>query len=72
MSKTERITGTIIGVRHYGTIFIVFLGDEEGRVLPVIYDHRMFRNLLEGEGFRPDELMGRQVRFDSESLVFEE
>ncbi len=72
MPNTEPITGTIIGVRDCGSLVLVFLNSEEGRVLPVIYDPRMFRHLLEGEGCGPDELMGRSVSYDGESLVFVE
>ena len=71
MPKTDPITGTIIGVRDCGgSIVIVFLDGQDGQVLPVVYDHRMFRHLLEGEGCEPDEVMGRQVSYDGDSLVF--
>lgn len=71
-TKSEPITGTIIGVRDCGTLVIVFLNAEDDRVLPAIFDHRLFSHLLDGEGCGPDELMGRRVVYDGESLVFEE
>lgn len=71
-SKTEPITGEIIGVRDCGAIVIVFLNGSDERVLPVVCDHRLFRHLLEGEGCGPEEVVGRSVSYDGESLTFVE
>ena len=51
--------GTIADLRDYGSIVLVFLDAEDGRVIPMPMDHRAFQHLLEGEGCRPDELVGR-------------
>ena len=63
-------TGTIAGVRDYGSIVVLFLDAEEGRVIPVVMGHRAFRHLLEGEGCEPDELIGRSVSFDGNLVAF--
>ena len=63
-------TGTIAGVRDYGSIVVLFLDAEEGRVIPVVMGHRAFRHLLEGEACRPDELIGRSVSFDGDLVTF--
>lgn len=66
----EPMTGTILGLRDCGTLVIVYLGTEEGRVIPITFDHRPFEWLLNGEGCGADELVGRSARYDGESLVF--
>ena len=66
----ETITGTILGLRDCGSLVIVYLGTEEGRVIPITLDHRPFGWLLEGEGCAATELVGRSARYDGESLVF--
>jgi hypothetical protein len=63
-------TGTIAGVRDYGSIVVLFLDAEEGRVIPVVMGHRAFRHLLEGEGCGRDELIGRSVSFDGNLVAF--
>ena len=63
-------TGTIIGIRDYGTLVIVFLDGGEGRTAPIPMDHRAFRHLLEGEACEPDELIGRTVSFDGDLVAF--
>ena len=61
---------TIAGVRDCGSLVLVFLDGEDGRIIPVAMDHRAFRHLLEGEGCEPDELMGRSVSFDGDLVTF--
>ena len=62
-------TGTIAGLRDCGTLVLVFLDVEDGRVIPVPMDYRAFQQLLEGEACEPDELVGRMVSFNGD-LVF--
>jgi hypothetical protein len=71
-SETEPITGEIIAVRDCGAIVIVFLSGAEGRVLPVICEHRLFRHLLETDGSGPEEVVGRSVSYDGDALTFVE
>ena len=66
----ETITGTIAGLRDCGSLVLVFLDTEDGRVIPVPMDHRAFRHLLDGEGCESDELVGRSVSFDGDLLAF--
>jgi hypothetical protein len=66
----ETITGTIAGLRDYGSLVLVFLDAEDGRVIPVPMDHRAFQHLLEGEGCGPAELLGRSISFDGDLVVF--
>jgi hypothetical protein len=63
-------TGTIAGVRDYGSIVVLFLDAEEGRVIPVVMGHRVFRHQLEGEGCEPDDLIGRSVSFEDDLVAF--
>ena len=62
----ETITGTIAGLRDCGTLVLVFLDAEDGRVIPVPMDHRAFRHLLEGQACEPDALIGRSVSFNGD------
>ena len=66
----DTITGTIAGLRDYVSIVLVFLDGEDGRVIPVLMDHRAFRHLLDGEACRPDELVGRRVSYDGDLVTF--
>ena len=66
----DTITATIAGVRDYGSLVLVFLDTEDGRVIPVPMDHRAFQHLLEGEACGPDELIGRSVEYDGDLVVF--
>jgi hypothetical protein len=61
------INGTIVG---YGSLVLVFLDAEDGRVIPVPMDHRAFQHLLEGEAWGPEELIGRSVAFDGNLMTF--
>ena len=62
----ETITGTIAGLRNYGSLVLLFLDADDGRVVPVPMDHRAFQRLLEGEACGPDELIGRSVSFNGD------
>jgi hypothetical protein len=63
-------TGTIAGLRDCGTLVLVFLDAEDGRVMPVPMERRAFRHLLEGEACEPGELIGRTVSFDGDLVAF--
>jgi hypothetical protein len=63
-------TGTIAGLRDCGSLVLVFLDAEDGRVILVPMDHRAFRRLLESEACKPDELIGRTVSFDGDLVAF--
>jgi hypothetical protein len=56
-------------VRDYGSIVVLFLDAEEGRVIPVVLEHRAFRHLLEGEACEPGDLIGRSVSYDGELVA---
>ena len=62
----ETITGTIAGLRDYGSLVLLFLDADDGRVVAVPMDHRAFQHLLEGEACGPDELIGRSVSFNGD------
>lgn len=66
----DTITGTVAAVRDCGSLVIVFLDANEGRVIPVPLDHRVFRHLLESEGCSSTELLGRCVSYGGELLAF--
>ena len=66
----QTITGTIADLREYGSIVLIFLDADDGRVVPVTMECRAFRHLLEGEGCRAAELVGRSVAYDGDLVVF--
>ena len=74
MNETQDTAGqttvTIAGVINHGTIIVVLLATDDDRVVPVHFDHRPFRWLLEGEQCTHEELIGRTTSFDGECLNF--
>jgi hypothetical protein len=60
----ETITGTIADVREYGSLVLVFLDTEDGRVIPLPMGHQAFHHLLERKACGSDELIGRSVSFN--------
>ena len=69
MPGNETITGAIIGIRDCGTVVLVFVGNEEGGVAPVQFDHRSFRSLLDGGGCGSVDLIGRSVSLDGGTMT---
>ena len=63
------VEGTVLGVRDCGTIVLVFLESGERRTLPLVFDHRSFQHLLEGERCDSIELVGRTITCDEDSLA---
>jgi hypothetical protein len=63
-------TGMIDNVGNSGTIVVVFLRADDDGVVPVYFDHRSFRWLLEAEQCTPEELVGRPAAFDGEIIHF--
>jgi hypothetical protein len=70
MSDTGAITGTILAVRDCGSLIILFIDTEDGRTLPIPMGHRPFRWLLERQGCRSDQLVGRRVCCEGDSIRF--
>jgi hypothetical protein len=70
MTESNTITGTVSAVRSYGTVVLVFLDGEDGRILPIPFERRPFERLLEGEGCGPGDLVGRRVRYDGDMIHF--
>lgn len=66
----QTITGTIADLRDYGSIVLLFLDADDGRVVPVAMEQRAFRHLLEGEACEPGDLIGRSVSFDGDLVAF--
>jgi hypothetical protein len=60
------ITGTVAGLREYGSLVLIFLDADDGRVIPVAIERRAFGHLLESEGCGPAELVGRSVSYDGD------
>ncbi len=63
-------TGTIAGLRDYGSIVLLFLDADDERVVPVAMERRAFQHLLEGEGCSAAELVGRSVAYDGDLVTF--
>lgn len=70
MSETGKITGTILGVREYGTLVVLYLDADDGRTIPLPLEQRPFYGLLENEGCSANELVGRSVCCDGDSILF--
>jgi hypothetical protein len=66
----ETITGTIAGLRDYGSLVLVFLDTEDGRVILLPIERRACGHLLEGEGCGRGELIGRSVSYDGDLVTF--
>lgn len=56
--------GPVSSVQGHGTIVVVTITSDGGGSVPVYFDHRQFRQLLEGEGCGPEELVGRPASYD--------
>jgi hypothetical protein len=66
----DTITGTIAGLRDYGSLVLVVLDTEDGRVIPLPLERRALGHLLEGEGCGPGEFIGRSVAYDGDLVTF--
>ena len=66
----DTITGTIAGLRDYGSLVLVVLDAEDGRVIPLPVTRRALGHLLEGEGCGPWGLIGRSVSYDGDLVTF--
>lgn len=61
--------GKITELVNQGTIIQVMVVTDAGRLLPVNFDHRMFRHLVEGRGARsPEDLIGQGVTFELDEI----
>lgn len=67
--RPKAIHGTVIGLRHYGPLVILFLEADDGRTIPAMLDHPAFRRVLESEGCSSTELVGRSVAYDGDDLA---
>jgi hypothetical protein len=70
MTDSESFTGSIGGIRDCGTLVLVFLDTDDERTIPIPMERRAFHWLLDGEGFQPDELVGRRISYDGEHILF--
>jgi hypothetical protein len=57
------ISGTIVAVRDYGTVVLVFL-EQDDRVIPVVFDQQPFQSLLNAAGCTAGKLVGRKAICD--------
>lgn len=73
MTQTKTTTGEIFDLQDHGSIVLVFLlADDDKRVILIPFDHRPFTWLLEGEGCEAADLIGRQVSYDGETIIFQQ
>ena len=70
MTDHRLIIGSILGVRDYGTLVVVFLNTDDGSTAPIPLDKKGFEWLMDGEDCQPDELVGRRVSYDGERFLF--
>jgi hypothetical protein len=71
MIESGTITGTVIGLRDCGILVVVYLDAEDGRTVPVVLHHRLFRQCLDDGNGDPSLVIGRRVRFDGQNLSLE-
>lgn len=72
MIENDTITGTIIGLRDCGSLVIVYIDAEDGRMAPVVLDHRLFQRFLDNGNGDPSLVIGRRVRYDGQTLLLEQ
>ena len=65
MSDDQPVTGSILAARDCGALVLVYVSTDDGRTVPIPLGYRAFGWLLEAEGCRPDELVGRGRIADS-------
>jgi hypothetical protein len=70
MTQHQPLTGAIIDVRDCGTLVVVYLATDDERTVPVPLEQRAFGWLLEGEGCKPDDLVGRRIAYDGSRILF--
>lgn len=58
MPETGDRLGEVVSVSYQGTIVLMTVVLDDGAVIGVSWDHRMFRTMLEAEGTSP---VGRRV-----------
>jgi hypothetical protein len=67
--RSTTSTGEITGIQDCGTIILVQARSDDGDHFIVPFDHSPFRGLLEGEGCRAADLIGRQIEYAGETLL---
>jgi hypothetical protein len=70
MTDDQPVTGSVLAVRECVSLVLLYLSTDDGRTVPVPMDHRAFQWLLESEGCRPDQLVGRRIKYDGNRLLF--
>lgn len=63
-------TGTVSGIENHGTIVLVNVRADNGRMVSIPFDHSPFRWMLDGEQCSPADLIGRNIAHDGEFLIF--
>jgi hypothetical protein len=70
MTDDQPVTGSILAVRECGALVLVYVGTDDGRTVPVPLGYRAFGWLLEAEGCRVDEFVGRRISYDGDRIQF--
>ncbi len=63
-------TGAIYNVEDHGSIVLVFMIADDGRVVLIPFDHSPFRWLCDGEGCEAVDLIGRRVSYNGDTINF--
>jgi hypothetical protein len=66
----DPVTGSILAVRECVSLVLVYLSTDDGRTVPVPMEHRAFGWLLEAEGCKAQQLVGRRVCYNCNGLQF--
>ena len=64
------MTGKVLHVSDFGSTATLHVATDDRRVVVVPFDHRAVHWLLEGEQCEADDLVGRRVDYDGESVAF--
>jgi hypothetical protein len=70
VDEMERVEARIAALRDYGSLVLLFLDTEDGRVIPVPMARRTFLHLLAAQKCSSAELVGRSVTFDGVLMAF--
>jgi hypothetical protein len=62
--------GEVTSVADYGTIVVLWVTSAEGQTVPVYFDHRPFRWLLDAERCTAGELVGRHATYHGDTIRF--
>ena len=64
------MTGKVLHVSDFGSFATMHVATDDRRVVVVPFDHRCFASMIDGEECEEEDLIGRRVDYDGESVAF--